>query len=83
MKNHCLKKLTQINNHINRTFAYSTPPPQKKKFKANPAPPCSTLEPEASSDSPLAKSEAVLLVSAKQEINQINDKGRERKINHK
>jgi hypothetical protein len=36
-----------------------------------------------SSDSPSAKSKGVRLVSAKQEINQTNDKGRERKINHK
>jgi hypothetical protein len=30
-----------------------------------------------------AKSKGVRLVSAKQEINQTNEKGRERKINHK
>jgi len=32
---------------------------------------------------PLGKIKRVRLVSAKQEINQTNDKGRERKINHK
>ena len=57
---------------------------QKKKTKANPPPPpYSTLNPETSPDSPSAKSKGVRLVSAKQEINQINDKGREKKINHK
>jgi hypothetical protein len=54
-----------------------------KKIKASPPPPYSTLNPETSSDSPSAKSKGVRLVSAKQEINQINDKGREKKINHK
>jgi hypothetical protein len=61
------------NNLINRMLAYSA-----KKIKAN-----STLNPETSSDSPSAKSKVVRLVSAKQEINQINDKGREIKIIHK
>ena len=56
---------------------------QPKKIKANPPPPYSMLKPGTSSDSPSAKSKGVRLVSAKQEINQINDKGRERKINHK
>jgi hypothetical protein len=42
-----------------------------------------TLKPETSSDSPSAKSKGVRLVSDKQEINQINDKGREIKIIHK
>jgi len=41
------------------------------------------LNPETSSDSPSAKSKGVRLGSAKQEINKINDKGRERKINYK
>jgi hypothetical protein len=41
------------------------------------------LNSETSSDSPSAKSKGVRLVSAKQEINQINDKGRERKFKHK
>jgi hypothetical protein len=50
---------------------------------ANPPPPCSTLKPETSSDSPSAKPKGVRLVSAKQEINQINDNGREIKIIHK
>ena len=52
-------------------------------MKANPPPPYSTLNPKKSSESPSGKSEGVRLVSAKQEINQINDKGREKKINHK
>jgi hypothetical protein len=38
-----------------------------------------TLNPETNSDSPSAKSKGVWLVSAKQEINQINNKGREKK----
>jgi len=54
-----------------------------KKIKANPPLPYSTLNPETSSDSPSAKSKGVRLVSAKQEINQTKDKGREIKINHK
>jgi hypothetical protein len=54
-----------------------------KKINANPPLPYSTLNPETSSDSPSAKSKGVRFVSAKQEINQINDRGRERKINHK
>jgi len=53
-----------------------TPP---KKIKANPPPPYSTLNPETSSDSTSAKSKGVRFVSAKQEINQINDKGKETK----
>jgi len=68
----------QNNKLIKRISAYST-----KKFKANSSSLYSTLNPETSSDSPSAKSKGVCLVSAKQEINQINDKGRERKINHK
>jgi hypothetical protein len=56
---------------------------QPKKNNANPPPPYSTLNPETSSDSPSAKSKGVRLVSAKQEINQINDKEREIKIIHK
>jgi hypothetical protein len=56
---------------------------QAKKTNANPPPPNSTLNPETSSDSPSAKSKAVQSVSAKQEINQTKDKGRERKLNHK
>ena len=51
-----------------------------KKLKANPPPPYSTLNPETSSDSPSAKSKGVRFVSAKQEINQIKDKGREKKL---
>jgi len=53
-----------------------------KKIKTNPLPPYSTLNPETSSDSPSAKSKGVRLVSAKQEINQINGKRREKKTNH-
>jgi len=68
----------QNNNLIKRILAYSA-----KKIKAKPPPPYSTLKPETSSDSPSAKSKGVRFVSAKQEINQINDKGREIKINHK
>jgi hypothetical protein len=66
------------NNLIKRILAYSA-----KKIKANPPPPHSTLKPETSSDSPSAKSKGARLVSVKQETNQINDKGREIKINHK
>jgi hypothetical protein len=72
------RKLIQSNKRIKRILAYST-----KKIKANPPPPYSTLNPETSSDSPSAKSKGVRLVSTKQEINQINDNGREIKINHK
>jgi len=54
-----------------------TPP---KKIKANPPPPYSTLNPETSSDSPSSKSKGVRFVSAKQEINQINDKGMRKKL---
>jgi len=56
---------------------------QPKKFKANPTPPYSRLKPGKSSDSTSAKSKGVELVSGKQEINQTDDKGRERQINHK
>jgi len=72
------KKIIQNNKLIKRILAYSA-----KKIKAKPPPPHSTLNPKTSSDSPSAKSKGVRLVSAKQEINQINDKGREKKINHK
>ena len=72
------QKIIQKNKLIKRILAFSA-----KKIKANPPPPSSTLNPETSSDSPSAKSKGVRLVSAKQEMNQINDKGRERKINHK
>jgi hypothetical protein len=37
------------------------------------------LKSETSSDSPSAKSKGVRLVSPKHEINQLNDKGREKK----
>jgi hypothetical protein len=67
----------------NKTYTKNTRILRQKKIKANPPPPYSTLNPETSSDSPSAKSKGVQLVSAKQEINQINDKGREKKINHK
>ena len=70
--------MIQNNSLIKRILAYSA-----KKIKAKPPPPYSTLKPETSSDSPSAKSKGVPLVSAKQEINQTKDKGRERKINHK
>ena len=53
---------------------------QPEKLKQTPPPPYSTLKPETSSDSPSPKSKGVRLVSAKQEINQTKDKGRERKI---
>jgi hypothetical protein len=72
------KSLIQNNNLIKRILAYSA-----QKIKANPPSPYSTLNPETSSYSPSAKSKGVRLVSAKQEINQTNEKGRERKINHK
>jgi hypothetical protein len=68
------KKIIQNNKLIKRVLAYSA-----KKIKAKPPPPYSTLNPETSSDSPSAKSKGVRLVSATQEINQINDKGREKK----
>jgi hypothetical protein len=68
----------QNNTLIKRILAYSA-----KKIKAKPPAPYSTLNPDTSSDSPSAKSKGVRLVSAKQEINQTNDKGREKKINHK
>jgi hypothetical protein len=68
----------KTNNLIKRILAHSA-----TKIKGNPPPPYSTLNPERSSDSTSAKSKGVRLVSAKQEINQTNDKGRERKINHK
>ena len=71
------KKIIKNNNLIKRILAYPA-----KKIKANPPPSHSTLNPETSSDSPLEKSKGVGLVSAKQEINQTNDKGRG-KINHK
>lgn len=54
-----------------------------KKINAKPPAPYSTLKPETSSDSPSAKSKGVRLVSAKQEINQTKDKGKEKKISHK
>jgi hypothetical protein len=63
---------------IKRILEYSA-----QKIKANPPAPYSTLKPETSSDSPSAKSKGVRLVSAKQEINQTNHKGIEKKINYK
>jgi len=73
-----LRRRVQNNKLIKRILAYSA-----KKIEANPPPPYSISNPETSSDSPSAKSKGVRLVSAKQEINQINDTGRERKINLK
>jgi hypothetical protein len=70
--------MIQNNKLIKRILAHSA-----KKIKAKPPPSYSTLNPETSSDSPSAKSKGVRLVSAKQEIKQKNDKGREKKINHK
>jgi len=52
--------------------------PPKKKLKANPPPPYSTLNPEKSSDFISVKSKGVRFVSAKQEINQIKERGREK-----
>lgn len=46
-----------------------------KKISANPPLLYSVLKPETNSDSPSAKSKGVRLVSAKQEANQIKDKG--------
>lgn len=42
----------------------------------------STLKPETNSDSPSVKSKGVRLVSAKQEENQIRNKGKNITINH-
>ena len=75
-KDHYLKNNTKQQTHKKNTSILS------QKIKANPPPPYSTLNPETSSDSPSAKSKGIWIVSAKQEINQINDKGREKKINH-
>jgi hypothetical protein len=61
---------------MNKILAYSA-----KKIKAKPPLLYSTLKPETSSDSPSAKSKGVRLVSAKQDANQLNAKGKVRKIN--
>lgn len=55
---------------INKILAYSA-----KKINANPPLLYSVLNPETSSDSPSAKSKGVRFVSARQDANQIKDKG--------
>ena len=61
---------------INKILAYSA-----KKINANPPLLYSVLKPDTNSDSPSAKSKGVRFVSAKQEANQIRDKGIVKKIN--
>lgn len=63
---------------INKILAYSA-----KKIKANPPLLYSTLNPDTSSDSPSAKSKGVRLVSANEDANQHNIKGKLIKRNHK
>jgi len=62
---------------INKILAYSA-----IKIRANPPLLYSVLNPETSSDSPSAKSKGVRFVSAKQDLNQTNLKGKEININH-
>ena len=61
---------------INKILAYSA-----KKINAKPPLLYSVLNPDTSSDSPSAKSKGVRFVSAKQEANQIKDKGIVKKTN--
>ena len=61
---------------MNKILAYSA-----RKISANPPLLYSVLNPETNSDSPSAKSKGVRFVSAKQEANQIKDKGRVRNTN--
>lgn len=63
---------------INKILAYSA-----NIIKANPPLLYSVLYPDTSSDSPSAKSKGVRLVSAKQEINQINLATGKMKINQR
>jgi hypothetical protein len=61
---------------MNKILAYSA-----KKIKANPPLLYSTLNPETNSDSPSAKSKGVRFVSANEEQNQINPKGKHKNKN--
>lgn len=70
-----IKKI-QVNKLIKIIFKYSD-----KKTKANIPLLYSTLKPETSSDSPSAKSKGDRLVSAKQDLNQQKNKGKEKKRN--
>jgi len=54
-----------------------------KNLKQTPHHHIQDYKPETSSESPSTKSKGVRVVSAKQEIYQISDKEREKKINHK
>ncbi|WP_235906850.1 hypothetical protein [Marinomonas sp. KMM3893] len=71
------KKIITKRILINKILAYSA-----IKIKANPPLLYSVLNPDTSSDSPSAKSKGVRLVSAKHLLNQINLKGKAKKINH-
>ena len=62
---------------MNRILEYSA-----MKIRANPPLLYSVLNPDTSSDSPSAKSKGVRLVSAKQDANQINLKGKDKNRNH-
>jgi len=71
-----LSDLEAKNIHLNRVdmkkiLAYSA-----IKIIANPTDPYSTLKPDTSSDSPSEKSNGVRLVSATQQINQTNTRGK-------
>jgi len=61
---------------INKILAYSA-----KKIKANPPLLYSTLNPDTNSDSTSAKSKGVRFVSAKDDANQHNIKGKQININ--
>jgi hypothetical protein len=61
---------------MNKILEYSA-----KKIKANPPLLYSTLNPETNSDSPSAKSKGERFVSAKKEMNIINPRGKQKKIN--
>lgn len=69
-------KIIQESKLIKMIFIYSA-----KKIKAKPPLLYSTLNPETNSDSPSAKSKGERLVSAKQDLNQQKNKGREKNIN--
>jgi len=70
--------MTLNRKDINKILVYSA-----NIIKANPPLLYSVLYPDTSSDSPSAKSNGVRLVSARQEINQINPAAGKIKINHK
>lgn len=69
-----VRKIVDVISLMRRIFAYSA-----IKIKAKPPALYSTLKPDTSSDSPSAKSKGVRLVSAKIEINHMENRGGRRR----